>query len=124
MITMKKQKGVSFIGLMIILALVAFAGLFGMKVFPLYMENASINAALDGLIGVPDIGKQGKKAMIKRLEGQLYIDDVKSIEAKNFIYKKGKKVWFVTADYEARAPLFGEISVVAHFVKTVEVPRK
>lgn len=123
MIRMKKQKGLTFIALMFMLAAGAFIGLFGMKTLPFYLENASVKAALDGLVGVPNIGKKGKKAMISRLDGQFNIDAVETITGKDIIFKKGKKVWYVTADYEARATLFAEIGIYAHFVKTVEVPR-
>ena len=123
--TIKQQNGASFLGILIILAMSAAIGLFGMKVLPLYIENSSVNAALDALIGVPNIGKKGRGAMIKRLDGQFNIDDVQSLVAKDVKYIKSKtsKVWIVTADYEAKTNLASNVFVVIHFVKTVEVPR-
>lgn len=121
---MNKQQGMSFFGLMMILGVGAFFLMLLLKIGPLYMEYGAVASGLDSLAGAPNIGKQGKRAMIRRLDGQFNIDDVAVITAKDIIFKKGKTVWFVTADYEARAPLFSNISAVAHFVKTVEVPRK
>ena len=123
--TFRQQRGMGFLPMLIIFAMVAAIGLFGMKTLPLYIENSSVNAALDSLIGVPNIGKQGKRAMIKRIDGQLYIDAVERFSAKQLIFvkSKDKKSWIVTADYEAKADLVKNLSVVVHFVKTVEVSR-
>jgi len=121
---MKKQQGMTFFGLVLVLGLIAFFALVTLKVVPLYIEYSSVAGALDGLIGVPNIGKQGKKAMINRIDGQFYIDDVETIAGKDLIFTKEKTVWKVTADYEARTKLFSNISIVAHFKKTVDVPRK
>jgi hypothetical protein len=123
--TLKQQHGASFLGIVTMLAMVMAIGLFAAKTGPLYMQNASVNKALDDLIAVPNLGSQGKRAIKKRVEGQLYIDAVDTFDARDLIIKKStkKKVWLVTADYEAKRELVKDVSVVVHFVKTVEVPR-
>ena len=105
--------------------MVAAIGLFALKTGPLYLENGSISKAMDDLIHVPNIGKQGKKAIRKRLDGQFYVDAVESIEGKDIQITKSKekKVWLVTADYEAKRVLAKNVYVLVHFSKTVEVPR-
>ncbi|MCW8963214.1 MAG: DUF4845 domain-containing protein [Gammaproteobacteria bacterium] len=123
--TLKQQRGVSYLGGLIILALVAFAGLFAAKVGPLFMENSAVNTAMEYLIGTPNLGKKGKKGIIDTLDKQLYIDGVESFKAKELKIVKSKtsKAWLVTADYEARVNLVSNVDVIAHFTKTVEVPR-
>lgn len=123
--TLKQQHGASFLGIVTMLAMVMAIGLFAAKTGPLYMQNASVNKALDDLIAVPNLGSQGKRAIKKRVEGQLYIDAVDTFDARDLIIKKStkKKVWLVTADYEAKRVLLKNVSVAVHFVKTVEVPR-
>ena len=123
--TLKRQRGIGFLGIVTIMAMVMALGLFAAKTGPLYMQNASVNKALEYLPAVPNLGSQGKRAIIKRVEAQLYIDAIDTFNAKDLIIKKSKekKVWLVTADYEAKRELVKDVSVVVHFVKTVEVPR-
>ena len=123
--TFKQQRGAGFLSIITIIAMVMAIGLFAAKTGPLFMQNASVNVAMENLSGMPNIGKEGKKYMRDAVDKQLYIDGVKQFQAKDLTFKKSKekKVWLVTADYEAREVLVKNISVVVHFVKTVEVPR-
>ena len=127
--TLKGQRGVSYLGLLIILAMFAAIGLFGLKVFPLYTDYAAVSKALEDIQGLPGLGKKGKKGIIKRVQSQLDVDDVKTFKAtdkdKGLKVAKSKtnKTWVVTADYEARANYVKNIFIVIHFQKTVEVPR-
>ena len=123
--TLRKQRGLSFFTLLIIIALIAFFALVVMKVGPLYIENASVNASIQNLVGLPGVGKEGITAMRKRIQNQMNVDDVKSLDslAIKFVKSKESQVWLVTADYEARTILFSNVGVFIHFVKTVEVPR-
>lgn len=123
--TLKQQRGMTFGGLLLVLGLIGFFTMVTLKVVPLYIEYSSVAGALDPLNTYPNLGKQGKKAIIKKIDAQLYIDGVERIKGKDMIIEKDKKkkVWNVTADYEARAGLFGNLGVYVHFLKTVEVPR-
>jgi len=123
--SLKKQRGITFLALMIILALISFFSLLIMKVTPLYMEFSSVKSALDNSVGTPGLGKKAKRYIVDSIDKGLYINDVETITAKDFIYvkEKKKKVWTVTADYEARTDLFANISVVAKFYHSVEIPR-
>ena len=123
--TFKQQRGAGFLSIITIIAMVMAIGLFAAKTGPLFMQNASVNVAMENLSGMPNIGKEGKKYMRDAVDKQLYIDGVKQFQAKDLTFKrsKEKKVWLVTADYEAKQVLLKNISVVVHFVKTVEVPR-
>ncbi len=123
--TSRQQRGLTFIALLIVIALIAFFALVIMKVGPLYIENASVNASIQNLVGLPGVGKEGITAMRKRIQNQMNVDDVKSLDslAIKFVKSKESQVWLVTADYEARTILFSNVGVFIHFVKTVEVPR-
>jgi len=120
------QRGLGFLGIVIILGMAAAIGLFGLKVLPLYLDNGSVNKAVDDLVTVPGIGKKGKNEIIKRVNGQLYIDAVKSFAAKDLTITKSKlskRAWTVAADYEARANYIANIDIIVKFSHSVEVPR-
>lgn len=123
--TSRQQRGLSFITLLIIIALIAFFSLVVMKVGPLYIENASVNASVENLMGLPGIGKEGPNGIKKRIQRQLDVDDVKSFHSKDtkIVKSKESQAWLVTAEYEARTILFKNVGVFISFSKTVEVPR-
>jgi hypothetical protein len=123
--TLRQQRGLTFISLLIVLGLIAFFALITIKVGPLYIENASVNKSIEDLVGLPGIGKEGRTAMRKRIQNQMNIDDVKSLDSNDVTILKSKdsKAWLVTAAYEARVNLFGNVGVFINFSKTVEVPR-
>ena len=126
--TLKRQQGISFLGLLVILALCAAVGLFGLKVLPLYLDYTAVSKAMDDMQGIPNLGKKGSKEIIKRLQNQIDVDDVKTFNPKDknqfkITKKKGGKALIATADYEARANYVMNIFIVIHFQKTVEIPR-
>ncbi|TNF96089.1 MAG: DUF4845 domain-containing protein [Gammaproteobacteria bacterium] len=121
----KQQRGMTMGGLLLVLGLIGFFTMITLKVVPLYIEYGSVAGALDSLRTFPGLGKEGVKAIRNKIDGQFYIDTVETIRAKDVKIErdKKKKVWNVTADYEGRATLFGNMGVWVHFVKTVEVDR-
>jgi len=114
----------SFLGIFLILALIGGYLLVGMKVFPMYSDWSSISAALDTLAATPGLAKKGKNEVYKKLNGQLYIDSVRTYDARNAIIAKQKKgenkgKWTVTVNYEAKASLFSNVNIVIDFRKEV-----
>jgi len=50
----KKQSGLTFIGLCIVLAIIVVFVLFGLRVFPLYNEKLQIESAINSVVNQPD----------------------------------------------------------------------
>ena len=118
------ERGITFIGLMFVLVILAFVGLFGLKLFPIYMESFKIDKAMDSLISDSKISERSKQeirgALIKRLD----IDSVKAVGHGNMkehleITKNGGNV-SLDLTYEQETPLFGNISLLVTFDKHVE----
>lgn len=122
--TMTKQRGMSFSAMMATMVLIAFFALLAIRVIPLYLEWGTVSGALDSLVE-GNLGKQGKPAMVKRINAQFQVDNVESISARDIVFIRAQdaKVWRVTAEYEARANLYNNVGVFIQFNKTVEVPR-
>ena len=122
--TTSKQSGMTFAGLMLTLVLVAFFALLAIKIIPLYTEWGTVSSALDNLVE-SNLGKQGKTAMTRKLGSQFSVDNVDAISARDIVFKQSKdgKHWEVTAEYEARALVYGNIGAFVLFSKTVEVPK-
>ncbi|VAW71002.1 hypothetical protein MNBD_GAMMA09-97 [hydrothermal vent metagenome] len=123
---MRKQSGLTMISWMLIIGFLAIQFVMALRVGPVYlndqtlktvMEDLKTDAAIKGK-GVRDI----KFILRKRLKmNSLY--DLAS-DTKAFKFKKIKNGYAVTADYEARGPIFGNLGFVATFKHEVEILTK
>lgn len=118
------QRGMSLFGIMLILICIGTIALVGLKIGPLYMEWGKVTNSLESVVQELATKKATKQDIINMLERRFQINDVSSVDLKNkehVVIKrvKGGKMQ-ITIAYEARAPLFKNLSAVASFEKTVE----
>ena len=97
-----KQRGISFIGLVIVASLLAMAGVVAAQVFPTVLEYQAVSKAVDR-------AKQGETVADVRaiFDKAVAIDDIKSISGKDLVVsKEGDKV-VVSFSYEREIHLTG-----------------
>ena len=123
MIYRKSQRGVTFISLIIILILIGFFTLTGLKVFPVYMESFKVDGVLNSLIRDPDVTSWSKSEIRKRFISRVDVEDLDRFNARNLpeymTITKTKQEVTIEMEYEAEAPLFGNLTLVADFHKVV-----
>ncbi|HXQ31407.1 MAG TPA: DUF4845 domain-containing protein [Steroidobacteraceae bacterium] len=115
------QRGITFIGLCV---LVTFAGLFvyaGIRLFPIYVEYMGIVKAMDNLKGGGIDGGLSEQSIRMSLARHFEIEDVKSLNWKDVQIKREGLGWNVHAEYDATTPFVGNLSFLAHFDKTVTI---
>ncbi|MFT5449813.1 MAG: hypothetical protein ACI9DC_005011 [Gammaproteobacteria bacterium] len=116
------QKGASLWMVMLVLAILAFGSVFGLKLIPMYLNWWKVEKAVSGALqgGVGDASKREiTTAIVRRLD----VDGIYHMTEKNLgdfmvISKKGRRVR-IDIDYEARDTLFGNVFMVTHFTKSV-----
>lgn len=116
-----KQRGMTAIGWMLVLGLIAFFTLVTLRLLPMYMEYTKVVSVLESLQNEPGITRKSK-AEIRKLIGRRFdVNDVRELDPKlaSIVQKSG--VLTVTMVYERRTSLFGNIDLVAKFNKEVEV---
>jgi hypothetical protein len=112
----RRERGMTFIGLVI---LIAFVGMFiyaGIRLLPVYVEYFNIVRSIEGLKSDAEVGVPAMKIA---LEKRFDIEDVKSISYKDVEFRKEGSGWAVHAEYDAPAPFIGNVSFLVHFDKTV-----
>jgi Domain of unknown function (DUF4845) len=117
-----RQRGATFLGILVIAAILGFALYAGMRLVPIYYEYLDVVRGLDKLVSefkgdVPN--PQTIRNSLDRQWGS--VDDVKSIDAKDVEIKKVSGGYSVRAAYRAEAPFIANISLVVDFDKTVTV---
>lgn len=118
-----RQRGVGFLGLLFWAVVLGFVVLIGLKVIPIYMESFKIDTALKNLIHDPQINQMSNRAIISSLRKRFDIDEVQNITDTNIdkhvkITRDNGRVTIIVT-YQARAPLFSNLTLLANFRKEV-----
>jgi hypothetical protein len=116
------QKGASLWMVMLFVIVLGFAAVFGLKLIPIYLEWWKVEKAVSGALQ-PGVGAQSIKEINIAIVRRLDIDEVRRMTNANLaeymtITKKGNTVT-VDINYDAVEPLFGNLSVLAHFEKSL-----
>lgn len=118
----QNQKGVSFTGFLITLALVGFALFIGMKLFPMYQEYWSVKKAMKSVAADDSVGSDAI-SIRKSLEKYFNVGYVTGVDAKDIMVERAPDGVLITADYEIRKPLIYNLDIVGKF-KTSEIKRR
>ena len=118
-----RQKGMTGIGWLIVLALIAFFVLLALRIVPAYLEYYKVVSALESLeeeTGWSDVNPRAIRDLIER---RFDISYVYSITPQQVSIRPSGAYYAVTAKYDAREHIFGNIDVLMSFYKQVRVRR-
>jgi len=115
------QKGMTAIGWMLVLGLIAFFTLITLRMVPLYLEFGKVASTLESLKEQPNITQLTKSEIIKIVRKRFDVNDVDNVDPKRIKISKDKGVMKVGINYERREHLVGNVDIVAIFDKHVEV---
>lgn len=116
-----RQRGMTTIGLLLILAMAAFFVLIGLKLYPVYYDSFKVGSALDSLKADPSLATKTSAEVVDRLLKRLSIDNVDHVEKSDVTVEKSGRGIRVAVEYEARKNIVGNVDVVVSFSKAVEV---
>jgi len=112
---MKRQRGMGFAGVLIMLVGIVFLAIIGMKMVPAYLEFFAIKKAVAAITQGGQLRNATVADVRKAFELRQAIDDFTSVGPKDLeITKDGSEV-VVSFAYEKRIPLFYNISLLIDF---------
>jgi hypothetical protein len=115
-----RQRGITFIGLLLIIALVGLPIYAVIRLVPVYLNYLSVSHSMESLKsefrGAPDPG-----GIRRSLEKHWQIDDVTGLQTKDIEITKDEGAIVVHAAYDDKVPYLGNISLVVSFDKTVRI---
>lgn len=115
----QQQRGATFLGMLVIVAILGLALYSVMRLWPLYFEYYSIVRSMES------VAKENPGADIPQLRNSLErhweIEDIKSIDVKDIDMKKNSAGIDMHAEYEGRTSFVSNIYWVVDFDKTVTV---
>lgn len=114
-----RQRGLSGLSIMGIIAMVAFLGMIAAKLFPVYLEDMGVASSVQGLKS--EAGK-GPGELREGLMKRFGINSVDNVTADDVIIEREQGGYRVTVDYEVWVPFIHNVDFVVSFKHSVEVP--
>ncbi len=115
------QKGMTAIGWLLVLSLIAFFTLITLRLIPGYLEFAKVRAVLESLQEEPGVTRMSKTEIIRLIGKRFDVNDVYQVDPKLVKVVKEKSGLKVSINYERREHVIGNIDVVTTFDKQIEV---
>ena len=117
-----RQRGISFLGLIVVLGVLGFAAVIGLKLFPVYMDSWKIDGVMKAVIKEPGVNEQSRQEIIEMMLKRLDIEAVDSLNYSNYkdrlSVSKRKNNVTIHVTYEVMTPLMGNLSLLAQFDKS------
>jgi hypothetical protein len=117
----QRQRGATFLGWLFVLALLAFFGLLILRLFPIYLEYFNVKTSLESLSHQPELRAMSQKEIRYLLQRRLDVNEVKHVSPADIELTKSQEMLKIVIDYEVRTPLLGNIDLIIHFNRPMEV---
>lgn len=117
---MQKQRGMTFIGLVLTVAGIIFVAVIGMKMVPAYLEFMSVKKAIANIAEQPNFKEMNKNDIHRAFSNTAMIDNIHSISPKELIISQTDAGPVVTAEYEVVVPLMGNVSALLDFYASTD----
>ncbi len=113
---MKRQRGVTFVGMIFIGGLIVFFAIIGLRMIPAYIEYATIKNHLRELSRAPDARGASPRDIQQLFNRRAQIDDITAIRGDDIdIIKEGENISLSVA-YSKRIKLMGNVSACIDFI--------
>ena len=116
-----RQRGVTFIGWLILLFPLAVVFYAGVRLTPIYLNYMKVVRGMNALQSEYKDGGASADGLRRALQRQFDIDSVDYPTIKDVKFTRDGGVWTVEAAFDDQAPLFSNISIQVAFDKVVKL---
>ena len=110
-----QQKGMTFIGLVLVIAAVVFLATIGMKVVPAYIEFSGVKKAIQHIANEGNFSAMSKKEIADSFDKAASATYVTVIKGSDLIIEKGDTGNVVKAQYQVTLPIVANASILLDF---------
>lgn len=114
-----KQRGITLIGFILVMVVVAGIAIVAMNLVPVYSENFSVKKAMASVADEPGADRKDIIELQKKLQKHFDIDYVESVQAKEAKIVREDGSTLLVLNYEVRKPLVYNLDFVAKFDNSV-----
>tara|TARA_R110000782_G_scaffold38716_1_gene90532 strand:+ start:2787 stop:3164 length:378 start_codon:yes stop_codon:yes gene_type:complete len=114
------QKGMSFFGLLAVIALLIFGLVIAMKLVPIYLDHFSLREMVTKINEDPTIKINSIRDFNDYIDKGMQINSIRDIDAREAITitASGTDAYTVIINYEVRAPALQNVDLLVHFDET------
>ena len=112
---MKRQRGVTFIGMIFIAGLIIIGAILALKLVPAYIEYATVVQHLREIARSPDARGASPREIQMMFSKRAQIDDIKAINANDIEVTRDGDSVVLSASYQTKVTLFGNLSACIDF---------
>jgi hypothetical protein len=118
-----RQKGASFLSIMLVLIIGGIFFSVGFKLYPAYWDYKLVDSVLTDVSSSPDELSKSMAQLRRDIDKKLYINQVRLPSKESLVVEQDKGVIRFTLDYEARVPMFYNVDAVVKFNKQYEAEK-
>lgn len=119
-----RQRGMTPIGWILVFLLIAFFALITLKLVPIYLESFSVGSVISDLKNEPGIDTMTSRQIASIVKKRLDINMIQGVSGDDIYVDKLGGTMTISAEYEVRKPMLGNVDIVVSFNKSVEVPAR
>jgi hypothetical protein len=116
-----RQRGMTFIGILFVMALVGVILYAGLRLTPLYLNYMKVARSMDAAAAEFKSDNPDPGLVRRSLEKHWQIEDISSVEAKEVEVVKDDSGVSLHVAYDDAVPYVANVSLSVHFDKTVKV---
>lgn len=113
--SVRRQRGLSMIGFLLVAALVVMAAMVAMKLVPAYIEFFSVKKILVSMSQEADFRGKSNADIRNIFSRKTSADYVSVVKADDLMIDRSSGTPVVSVDYEFRTKLIGNVSLVVDF---------
>jgi hypothetical protein len=110
-----QQRGLGFGGFVFGAFLLVLVSIFGLKLIPVYIQNAQINTVFAEIVRDPNMEKASPREIRNSFDRRASIDAITSIKSDDIEIASGGGRLELSASYSVKVPLFGNASILLEF---------
>ena len=113
-----RQRGLSLIGWVVVLIILAVFGTAAFRMVPAYMEYNTIRSAINSVLSDSKTAPMSEREVYDAIGKRFTINQVNAIGVRDLDIQKAGGQLSVGVDYEVREPMFYNVFVVMEFDHT------
>lgn len=106
MLLQERQKGMTFLGYVIVLFIIGFFAIMAMKLAPLYLEYQSVVKIMNNVAQENVTSPNAIRATIQK---RLDVNNISRVSSRDFKIARDKGTIVLSIDYEARTKFVGDL---------------
>jgi|SRR5579883_1247156 len=118
----QRQRGMTFIGMLCVLAMAGIIGYAGVRLTPVYLNYLKVSRSMEAAASDFKSDNPDLAGMRRSLEKHWQIEDIDAVDSKDVEFNKDESgMVTMHVAYDHSVPYISNVSLSVHFDKTVKV---